>query len=70
MTKSEFYVEFNGKKVSQDDIAKKAKEIWKDSGNKVKDLKTVELYYQPEAEKCYYVFNGESKDSVNGAFEV
>ena len=68
MVKTELFIEFNGKKVEEKSIVEKAKAIWKDSGNKMKDLSTVELYYQPESGKCYYVFNGEASD--NNSFEV
>lgn len=68
MTKVDFFIEFNGKKVDQKNIVDTAKETWKAEGNKMKDLSSVELYYQPEAGKCYYVFNGESGD--DNFFEV
>lgn len=61
--KTDFFVEFNGKKVNQKQLEDKAKELWKSEGNKVKDLKTVELYYKPDENKCYYVFNGKSGES-------
>ncbi|MCD8239253.1 MAG: DUF6465 family protein [Clostridiales bacterium] len=68
MTKVDLFIEFNGKKVDQKAIVDKAKETWKAAGNKMKDLSSVELYYQPDAGKCYYVFNGESTD--NNSFEI
>ncbi len=64
--KSSFYVEFAGKKVLEKDLLDKAKEIWKEDGNKVKDLNTLDLYYKPEENSCYYVFN----ETVSGKFEV
>ena len=59
--KSDIYVEFNDLKVEQKELIEKAKEIWKDRGCKVKDLKSVELYLKPGERKCYYVFNGEAE---------
>lgn len=66
--KTDFFVEYNGNKVDEKTIIEKAKEIWKANGNKMKDLKSAELYYQPETGKCYYVFNGESSD--NNSFDI
>ncbi len=64
--KTDLFIEFNGNKALADDITKKAKEVWKEAGNKVKDLKNVELYYKPDEGRCYYVFNGET----TGSFEA
>lgn len=58
--KSELFIEFNGLKVDQKQLLEAAKEVWKEKGNKVKDLKTIELYFKPAERKCYYVFNGEA----------
>ncbi|MBR6400951.1 MAG: hypothetical protein IKS17_07000 [Firmicutes bacterium] len=65
--KANLFVEFSDKQVDTAALFETAKEIWKNDGNKVKDLQTVELYYKPEESKCYYVFNGEgSSDSYFG----
>lgn len=61
--KNELYIEYNDLKVEQKDLFDTAKEIWKSEGNKVKDLKSIELYVKPAERKCYYVFNGKAKES-------
>ncbi len=66
--KSDLFVQCQGKNVDTKQLLDTAKEIWKADGNKVKDLQTVELYYKPEEQKCYYVFNGEGSD--DSFFEV
>ncbi len=66
--KSDIFVQYQGKSADTKQLLDTAKEIWKADGNKVKDLKTVELYYKPEEQKCYYVFNGEGSD--DSFFEV
>ncbi len=66
--KSNLFVQFNGKDFDTNQILDYAKEIWKTSGNKVKDLNTVDLYLKPEENRCYYVFNGEGSD--DSFFEV
>jgi hypothetical protein len=57
--KSELFVQFAGQQVDTKQLLDVAKETWKAEGNKVKDLQSVELYYKPDENKCYYVFNGE-----------
>lgn len=64
--KNNFYIESDGFQVLQKDILDKAKELWKDNGNKVKDLVAVDLYYKPDEKRCYYVFN----ETITGSFEV
>lgn len=60
--KSSLCVQVNGKDYDTSSLLDQAKEIWKADGNKVKDLQTVELYFQPNEGKCYYVFNGVGSD--------
>ncbi len=64
--KSSFYVEFSGNKVLEKDLVEKAKLIWKENGNKVKDLNTLEIYFKPDENNCYYVFN----ETTSGKFSV
>lgn len=66
--KSELFIEFNNHQINSKLITKKAKEIWKSKGNKVKDLKRLDLYFQPETKRCYYIFN--EKDEGNNYFEI
>ena len=60
--KSNVILEFQGNQVEVKDIVEMAKKTWKDSGNKVSDLKDMRLYVKPEENAIYYVFN----DSVDG----
>jgi hypothetical protein len=64
--KSNVYVEFYGEQVSQSDILEEAKKIWKDSGKKEADLKSIQLYIKPEDDRVYYVFN----DDESGSFPI
>ncbi|MDR1066283.1 MAG: DUF6465 family protein [Clostridiales bacterium] len=64
--KTDFYVEFNGKKTDQKAILEKIKDIWRSEGNRIKDLSSVEAYFKPEEQKCYYIINDDSK----GSFEI
>lgn len=64
--KENLFVEFRGDKMEQKQLVKLAKDIWTDQGNKIKDLKTLDLYYKPEESTCYYVINGD----VTGSFNI
>ncbi len=66
--KSNLYVQVGGRDFDTNKILDDAKEMWKANGNRVKDLKSVDLYLKPEESKCYCVFNGEA--SENSYFEV
>ena len=65
--KTEFFVEFDGEQKNLEDIEDIIKGSWKSDGNKMKDLKSLKIYYKPQEHKAYYVINGDSKgeeDSV------
>jgi len=64
--KTDFFVEFAGKSMDYNTLLTRIKEIWKTDGNMVKDLKSVEIYFKPEENMCYYVINEDQK----GSFEV
>jgi hypothetical protein len=63
--KAELFVEFRGRQVDCSQFGETAKEIWKAGGNKVKDIKSLQLYYKPEEAACYYIIN----DSEKGSFK-
>jgi len=64
------FVEFQGKKVEQKELVDKAKECWKNNGQRVSDLKTLELYYKPDENKCYAVYNLELDSELRIAFDI
>jgi len=59
--RTEFFVEFDGQQINLEDIQEAIKGSWRSDGNKVKDLKSLQIYYKPQEHKAYYVINGESK---------
>jgi hypothetical protein len=56
--KATIFVEYAGKQVEDKAIIAHAKQLWVESGHKVGDLKTLELYIKPEDNSVYYVING------------
>lgn len=62
--KEEFVLEFAGKQITQEEIKKKVKENWtKIQKNKIKDIKTIKVFLQPENSCAYYTINDEGNDS-------
>lgn len=62
--KEEFVLEFAGKQITQEEIKKKVKENWtKVQKNKIKDIKTIKVFLQPENGCAYYTINDEGNDS-------
>ena len=62
--KEEFVLEFAGKQITQEETKKKVKENWtKVQKNKIKDIKTIKVFLQPENSCAYYTINDEGNDS-------
>lgn len=58
--KTGLHIQFADQSITQDDLVKIAKDVWKyDLNQKAGDLKTVELYVKPEERRAYYVMNNE-----------
>lgn len=64
--KSNLYIEFEEKQLNEKDLIATAKKIWTDSGKKVSELKSIQLYVKPHENKVYYVFN----DDASGDFTL
>ena len=59
--------QFGGKSYTTDDLLKSCKDVWKyDLDRKEEDIKSIELYVNPEENVTYYVING----AVNGSFPI
>ena len=65
MAKTSMFVEYQGKQVEDKAILASVKKAWTEAGNKVGDMKTVELYIKPEENAVYYVINGTETGKVN-----
>ncbi len=64
MAKTSMFVEYQGKQVEDKAIIASVKKAWTEAGNKVGDMKTVELYIKPEEASVYYVINGTETGKV------
>lgn len=64
--KTSLSVQYQGKDFSSDDLFNAAKDVWsKDTGKKIADLKSLDLYVKPEENKVYYVANGNELGSYD-----
>ena len=62
--KDQIYSALAGKQITQEEIKKKVKENWtKVQKNKIKDIKTIKVFLQPENSCAYYTINDEGNDS-------
>lgn len=55
--KSNIFVEYCGKQLEDKAIVASVKKAWTEAGNKVGDIKTMDLYIKPEEAAVYYVIN-------------
>ena len=60
--KTSVVVQFAGKEVTEKDLIAAVKKAYTKKGNKVGDIKTIEIYVKPEENAAYYVVNGEGSD--------
>ena len=63
--KKTLFVQYNGKQVEEKEIVASVKAAWVEAGNKVGDIKTMEVYVKPEEDAVYYVIN----ETVTGKVE-
>ncbi|MGN1267250.1 MAG: DUF6465 family protein [Dorea sp.] len=57
-------IEYYGKQVDEKDIIASVKKVWTQKGNKIGDIKTMELYIKPEEAAVYFVINGTEGGAV------
>lgn len=62
--KMKTFVEYSGKQVEEKEVIANIKKVWVEAGNKVGDIKTLELYIKPEEATVYYVINETEKGSI------
>ncbi len=55
--KKTLFVQYQGKQVEEKDIVASVKEAWTEAGNKVGDIKTMDIYVKLEDNAVYYVIN-------------
>ncbi|MEF9945424.1 MAG: DUF6465 family protein [Lachnospiraceae bacterium] len=56
--KTTLIVEYAGRQIDEKEMIAAVKKVWTKSGNKVGEIKTIELYVKPEDSAVYFVING------------
>lgn len=56
--KTNFVIQSYGKEISEKEIVALGKKAWSAAGNKIREIKTLTAYVQPENGKVYFVING------------
>ena len=59
--KTKFYIQYSGTQISEDKIIKTFKEEWLKDNKKIKDIKSLEVYFKTENSTAYFVINGKEK---------
>jgi hypothetical protein len=62
--KTNIYIQCKGNDVLVKDIEKIAKECYKEAGYKASKIKTLDIYYVPEADETYVAITDENDDVV------
>ena len=63
--KTNLVVEYCGNQISEKELIASIKREWVESGHKVGDIKTMDLYVKPEEAATYYVINGTESRKIN-----
>ncbi len=61
--KTTLSIQHAGKETSDKDMVAKVKESWVATGEKIKNIKTLDIYIKPEENTVYYVINGDTSGS-------
>ena len=64
--KTKRIIQFSGKEFIIGELEQKVKDIWRESGNLQKDIKSMEIYVKIEEGKCFYVIN----ETIKGKIEL
>lgn len=64
--KVETFIELHESQVDTNAQLNRFKELWKEQGNMVKDLKSVKIYINLNQNKVFYVAN----EDITGSFEL
>ena len=63
--KQQFLLQYNGQEFDLGAVEASVKQDWKDKGNKVTAIETLDIYVKPEDAKVYYVVNGEFESAID-----
>ena len=63
--KTNLFIEFGGRKTDCGRFEGMVKEAWRGEGKMVKDIESLDVYYKPEENACYYVVNGADKGCLS-----
>ena len=63
--KQQFLLQCNGREFDLGAVEANVKQDWKDKGNKLTAIQTLDIYVKPEDAKVYYVVNGEVEGAID-----
>lgn len=63
--KQQMVLQFEGQEVELAAVEANVKKAWKDAGNKMTDIASLDIYVKPQEGKAYYVVNKEVEGVVD-----
>ena len=63
--KQQMFLQFNELEVELSDVEENVKRDWKDSGRKLNEIESLDIYVKPQEGKAYYVVNKEVEGKVD-----
>ena len=63
--KQKLFVQYLGKEIDMDELAKEAKSRWSETGRLIGEIETMEIYVKPEDNAAYVVINGEHRTEIS-----
>ncbi|RDU25171.1 DUF6465 family protein [Anaerosacchariphilus polymeriproducens] len=64
--KTQIFIEHNQNRLGSKEICDKVKTLWVETGNKIKEINSLNIYIKPEDNMIYYVIN----ENFTGSFPL
>ena len=64
--KEQMILQYDGRDMQIDALSAQIKAAWKEAGNKLADIQTLDIYVKPQEGKAYYVIN----KSIEGVIDL
>lgn len=63
--KTKLFIEYAGNQVNDRELITAVKNAWTDTGRKINEITSMDLYIKPEESAVYYVINQTESGKVN-----
>ncbi len=63
--KQQMFLQFNEQEVELSTVEANVKKDWKDAGNKLTAIESLDIYVKPQEGKAYYVVNKDAEGRID-----